>query len=370
MKTRQLIIFGFFLIISALIYFRLNSAKKIEKPSKKEKKSVVYVPIKLVKNILQEFKMSSYGQITPSIDLDMSFEVQGKLEYGKRVLKPGMNFSKGELLYKVNNEEAYYTLVARKSQFASQILNLLPDLELDFPNEKNKWNQFLDKITNVDLLPNFPNFNSQKEKMFFTARGIMAEYYNIKGVETRMQKYFYIAPFSGTIAEVYAEPGSMAGPGVRIAKLVKTGDYEVKVPISIKNLEFFKKETSASFYDSENKLIGTGKINRISDIINQKTQSVDVYYSMKSQGNQIYNGMFLTVSISKLSEEENVTIPRISLNENQVQILENGKILEKKITVLGSKPDSIYVSGLKNGTTVILERAKIVGGKTYKGIIR
>jgi membrane fusion protein, multidrug efflux system len=371
MKIRQFVIFGIFLLVSALIYFRLSSSKKNEAPTKKEKKEITYLPISIVKNSLKEFKMSSYGQINPTVDLDVSFEVQGKLEYGEKVLKPGVKFKKGQLLYQVNNEEAYYSLVARKSQFSSMILSLMPDVELDFPSEKNKWLNFLSKINNTEIVPQIPSFSSSKEKMFFTGKGILAEYFNIKGIETRMNKHFYLAPFNGTVSEVYAEPGSLAGPGVRIAKIVKTGDYEVKVPISIKNLSFFKKETFANFYDSQNQLIGKGRILRISDIVNQKTQSTDVYYSIQvSNENQIYNGMFLTVSISKMSEQENVTLPRLAIENNSVQVLKNGKVFEKNIVVLGNKPDSLYVANLSDGEQVVLERIKIIKNQVVKGIIR
>jgi hypothetical protein len=371
MKIRQIVIFGIFLLISALIYFRLNSTKKLEKPTKKEKKEITYLPVKIAKNSLKEFKMSSYGQINPTVDLDISFEVQGVLEYGEKTLKPGVKFKKGQLLYQVNNEEAFYSLVARKSQFASMILALLPDIELDFPSEKNKWTLFFSRINNTELMPPMPSFTSNKEKMFFTGKSILAEYYTIRGIETRMNKYFYLAPFSGTVFDVYAEPGSLASPGLRIAKIVKTGDYEVKVPISIKNLSFFKKETFANFYDSQDQLVGKGKILRISDIVNQKTQSTDVYYSISVNSEmQIYNGMFLTVSISKMSEQENVVIPRIALENNSVQILKDGKVFEKNVVVLGNKPDSLYVANLSDGDQVVLERTKIEKNKIVKGIIR
>lgn len=353
------------------MYFRLSSSKKMEKPAKKAKQEINYVPILIAKNSKKEFKMSSYGQISPSLDLEISFEVQGKLERGDLLLKPGVKFKKNQLLYQINNEEAYYSLISRKSQFSSMVLSIMPDVELDFPAEKNKWNQFLSKINNTDILPQIPPFSSNKEKMFFTSKGIITEFYNLRGIETRMNKYYYLAPFNGTVSEVYAEPGTIINPGTRIAKIVKTGDYEVKVPISIKNLNFFKKETFANFYDSQDNYIGKGKILRISDIVNQKTQSADVYYTIQFDNNStIYNGMFLTVSISKTSEQENVIVPRVAIENNNVQVLKNGKAIEKDIQVVGKKPDSLYVSNLNDGEQIILERIKISKNQLIKGIKR
>lgn len=371
MKTRQLVIFGIFVLLSGLIYLRLTSAKKNEKPGKKDKQEIAYVPYSLVQNELRNFRLSSYGQVNPTVAVDVSFEVQGKLEYGKRPLRPGMRFSKNELLYQVNNEEAYYALSARKNQLATLIINAMPDIEIDFSSERDKWFSFLNNIKSDQLLPNFPLFKTNKERLFMTSRGITAEYYNLMSSETRMKKYLFIAPFSGTVSDIYTEPGSLAGPGVRIARIVKTGDYEVKVPISLKQLSFFESENSAQFVNANGEVIGTGRINRISDIINQQTQSLDVYYTIQPKANTtLYNGSFLTAEISRSSDEKTMTIPRSALDNNRVQLLDQNHIIERQVTVLGAIPDSVHVSGLKNGDKVILERVDPAKKQKLIGIKR
>jgi multidrug efflux pump subunit AcrA (membrane-fusion protein) len=243
----------------------------------------------------------------------------------------------------------------------------MPDVELDFPAEKNKWLTFLDKLKPSDLMPTLPSFSSAKERMFFTAKGVISEYYNIKSSESRMEKYFFLAPFSGTVVEVYTEPGALAGPGVRIAKIAKTGDFEVKVPITLKKLDFFKKENVAIFNDADGNQVASGKILRISDVINQRTQSVDVYYSLTAKNaDKIYNGMFLTVEIKQKSTERSFTIPRMAMEEDNVQVLKDGKLIERPVSVIGSKPDSLFITGLQNGEKLILERVELKDAKNKK----
>jgi membrane fusion protein, multidrug efflux system len=373
MKKRQLILLGIFLLLSAAIYFRLMSKHTVVEKEAGEKVSVFYLPYRTVENKSKELQISSYGQVNPGLEFDLSFEVQGRLEQGQSFLKPGMKFRKNQLLYKVNNEEAFYTLGARKNQLATLLISAMPDIELDFPSEKGKWMQFLDKLRPAELMPNLPNFASAKERMFFTSRNFLSEYYNIKSLESRMEKYFFLAPFNGTVIEVFTEPGALAGPGVRIAKIAKTGEFEVKVPITLKNLDFFKKENTAVFKNAEGKTVASGRILRISDLINQRTQSVDVYYSLQAvEGNTIYNGMFLTAQIKQTSNESSFTIPRMAMEDNKVQLLSKNKVEERTVQVIGSKPDSLFITGLQNGEKLILERVeeKEVKNKKLVGISR
>ena len=367
MKKRQLILLVVFILLTAAIYFRLTAKHKVEVKEGGTKVTTLYVPVKEVLNSTKELQISSYGQISPGVEFDLSFEVQGKLEVGEVFLKPGMKFRKNQVLYKVNNEEAFYSLSARKIALANLIIAAMPDVELDFPSDKNKWLQFLDRLKPSDLMPSLPGFSSAKERMFFTSKGVITEFYNIKRLESRMEKYFFVAPFSGTVVEVYTEPGALAGPGVRIAKIAKTGDFEVKVPIALKKLDFFKKENVAVFKDSEGNQVATGRILRISDVINQRTQSVDVYYCLSVKNEQtVYNGMFLTVEIKQKSTDRSFTIPRMAMEEDNVQLLKDGKLVERAVNVIGSKPDSLFITGLTDGEKLILERVEEKDSKSKK----
>lgn len=372
MKRNQIILIGIFILITALIFIRISSNKKAPVKQLKEAKTTQYVPVASVDNRLKDIQLISYGQVSPNTELDISFEVQGKLERGEITLKPGVKFRMNQLLYKVNQEEAFYTLSARKSQLANLVIGAMADIELDFPSQKNKWLNFLNDLAPEKRLPELPVISSAKERMFITSRGIMTEYYTIQSQESRMEKYFYLAPFSGTVLEVFAEPGAIVNPGSRIARIAKTGDMEVKVPISLSTLKKFEKEGTADFTDGNGKLIGRGKIIRISDVINQQTQSVDVYYSITAINKEtIYNGQFVNVAIKQTAKVESFTVPNVAVKGNKVNVIIKDQLVEREIVVIGNKPDSLFITGLKNGDLVVLEQVeKSADVKTYKGVKR
>lgn len=373
MKRGQIILLVIFLVLTGLIYLALSSNKKSFSKQTKEENKTVFVPVRKVQNLIRSVEITSYGQISPTMEILISFEVQGKLKQGKKHLKPGMHFSQGELLYQVNNEEAYYQLVAKKTAFNNLIISILPDIQLDFPSELNKWESYAQNIDPSGIqLKGLPKINSTKEKMFLISRGIIAEFYNIRSSESRMEKYYFIAPFSGTVVETYAEPGAIVNPGSQIAKIAKTGSFEVKVPIDIEDLDLYKNKNSVTFTDANGTQIGSGKMLRISDVINQQTQSADVYYSISPLKEiTVYNGMFLNAKIDIKEEKETMALPRNALTDNTAYLLNNGKITEQKILIVGSKPDTVFVTGLSNDATVILERVEEIDNTvTYEGITR
>ena len=373
MKRSQLILLAVFVVISGVIYAVLaNNKKDVVKEMKPEEKTV-YVPIREVQNQLRTVSMESYGQVNPNSEINISFEVQGKLIRGTVTMKPGVKFQKGQLLYRLNKSDSEYTLKARKSALTTIIVASLPDIELDFPAERNKWVKFLDGLNpDAKSLPEFPATNSEKESLFIVGRNILTEYYTLKSMEEQLKKFAYYAPFSGTVISVNAEPGAIASPGMMIARIAKTGNYEVKMPIALDDLDKFKSQKTATFKNTSGEIVGTGKIIRISDVVNQQTQSADVYYSIKAnEGNQIYNGMFLTATIP-IEETKNVmAIPRAAIKKGKVTILENGKLIEREVLQKGEVPDSIFITGLKNGEQLVLEELeKVDPNKKYIGIKR
>lgn len=372
MKRSQIILLSVFIGLTGIIYVILANNKKEDSKELKVENNTVYVPVLNAKNELRTLMLTSYGQILPNSEVIVSVEVQGKLLKGAVTMKPGTNFKEGQILYKIDNQEAIYSLSARKTGLSNLIINALPDIELDFPSERQKWMNFLNNLDPFKMLPDLPAIRSEKERMFITSRTILTEYYNLKSQEERMLKYFYAAPFNGTVVAVYAEPGSVANPGGQIAKIAKSGDYEVKVPISMTDLKLYKENSNATFYDSKNKKIATGKIIRISDVINQQTQSADVYYSVKAlPEQQIYHGMYLNVSINKESAKSTVTLPRVAVKDGKVNVLKNNKLTSVDVIIVSSKPDSVYVTGLTNGQSVLLEQVESNYSKVkYKGIVR
>ena len=126
MKKSQIILFSVTLVLTGIIYAIVLNNKKTELKEVKGEETVKYIPVQVVKNENRSLKTKSYGQVTPYTELDVAFEVQGKLEKGAIKLKPGSKFRFNDLLYKVDSEEMFFTLSARKAQLSNILQFPLP----------------------------------------------------------------------------------------------------------------------------------------------------------------------------------------------------------------------------------------------------
>ena len=372
MKRSQIILFVISLVISGSIFVVLKANQKTQSKTMKEEDKTVHLRTQKVKNAPQRISLVSYGQITPNMELNVAFQVQGELQKGQISMKPGTNFRAGQILYRLDNKDAWFNFQAKKAIISNMILSSLPDIELDFPTERNKWMTFINDLSpNNSKLPALPSMPSTKEEMFFMGRNFFPEFYALQQLESQMDKYVFIAPFNGTVIATFAEPSSIISPSMQVAKIAKTDDFEVKVPVSIKELDNYRNKSSAEFVSADNVVVGTGTILRVSNVINQQTQSADVYYSIKAaEGETIYSGLYVNVSIDQEDNtlKECVVLPRTAMLGGKVKVIDGTKINEVKVIQVGSIPDSIYVTGLKNGQEVLLEQlGKIEKDVKYKG---
>lgn len=355
MKIRHFLIIGGFILVLGLIYLPILSEDKQDKSAEKPSESNNYIPITTAINKSQDLTVESYGQVMPNNQIDITMEVQGVIETGGFDLKVGRSFKKHDILIKIERVEALYNLLARRSAFINLISSIIPDISLDFPEEKEKWENYLDQLEPSKQLPNLPNIESKKEKLLINAKNIPSEYYSIKGLETQMEKYYYLAPFNGTVISSNIEPGSLISPGLTIATIAKTNDHEVKAPVNITDLDFFKNAKEVVFTSPQGVKIGKGKLKRTAKSINQQTQSIDAFFSIyPEKGSDLIQGMFVNLSVSAPLHEASVLLPNNAVVGNKIQLLKDSLIQVKDIIIIGAKGDSIYVKGIEDSSKVVL----------------
>lgn len=353
MKARNIVLIILGIVLIGIIYGPILSKGNGQKPKTDSQKATI-IPVIVAKNELAQVDFEAYGQVTPYTEINVVFEVQGKLLQGDKKLKPGHSFRKGSILYRVDQSEELYTIYSRRSSFNAMLVNLLADIELDFPEELDKWKNFVNNINDKDDLPPLPTFNSDKEKRFINSRNIATEYYNIKSAETRLNKYVYRAPFDGTVVETFAEEGSYVSPATSIARIVKTGDYEVKVPIKKEDLNHFTTAQNLWFIAPNKDTVGRGKIIRTSNVVNQQTQSIDTYLSITPlKGRKVYQGDFLNLVCAENLKMKTVTLPHTAIEENKIQYLKDSSLHILNITNLGYKGDSLLIANIPENTKVL-----------------
>ncbi len=358
MQIRQLVIVGIAIAITAASAILMNFLAEQKEPPKEMKPPEIkkYVKTTPVTYSNIQATVEAYGRVQTAQSLDLLSEVSGRMYEGTIRLKEGVNFKKGTLLFYIDQKEADLNLKAQKSNFLKDLAAILPDLKVDFEDSYDKWRSYFSKIDLDKDLPALPEVDSDKEKTFLATKGVYSNFYSIKSAEVRLKKHSYYAPFDGSIMEVTLETGAYVNPGQKIGKIIREGLNELKVSVETKDIPWIREESEAGIFSEETDQVWTGKVTRISDFVNQATQSVDVFIAIRPGNHRIYDGQFLLASIPAEKITNGMIIPRnIIYNGNEVFVLEDTLLKVHQIDVLRLSENEAIFNGLDQGVDLVSE---------------
>lgn len=371
MKVRHFVIIGVAIGVIALMFIVISNNKGKDEKKKKEQQ-MDYFAAHTVRNDTFKYEVASHGIVTAIHQVPLASEVQGKMLPGSVPFRPGVSFKKGQVLCKIDNAEYLYTLAARKSSFVNLIASILPDIQLDFPEEKEKWQDYLDKIVLNKPLPEMPMWNSKKEKVFLASRNIITEYFTIKSQEERVTKYTIHAPFNGMFLTTNTQVYANVSPGVQLATIMQTGAFELKAPFQVQDLSYIEEGTEADILHTDGSVIGHGKVDRISDQINANTQSVDVYFTIVSKdGVKIRSGQYVNVNVTTERVPNVIEVPRKAISGNTIYTYttQDSLLHKTEVEVIRKLNDSYLVRGIQDHDTLIVDRVEDYVDTVKVGIV-
>ncbi len=359
MKPRQIIIVGVGLLILFAGVFGKSflASQKKSQPKKTPRESFTNVPVLPVKYTEQETELSYFGRVGTYQSVALISEVAGRIQQGAVYLRPGQRISKGQLLFKIDDQETRLNLKSQKSQFMKSIADILADLQIDYPESFDGWQKYFESIQVDKPLPKIPEVKDMKEKTFLSTRGIFSSYYTILAQEERLSKFRVYAPFSGSISDVLLEPGAVANPGSRIATLTRTSQLELVLPVRSEDLQWLTRGKEVDVESEDGKMQWKGKIARIGEKVNPTTQSVNVYVSVNvDPKSPVYDGQYLRAVLPGNVVQKAMTIPRSAMfDKNKVYLVVDGKLKRSEVTVHKVNPKTAIISGLPVGEKLVSE---------------
>lgn len=358
MNKRQWIILGSTLgVLVVAIGLQSFFASQKEEPEIKKapviKKYVTTTPV-TYEDIATH--VVGYGRVQNAHTLDLLSEVSGRMYEGQVRLKQGERFRKGNLLFYIDDTEEKLTLKSQKSNFLRDIASILPDLKVDHPDNFAAWETYFAAIDIEEDLPELPKTVSEKEKTFLATQGIYSTFYTIKSAEARLKKFRYYAPFDGSISEIVVESGAFINPGTRIGTILRSGVHELRVSVETRDIPWIQLGAPVEVYSEETQQSWRGEVVRISDYVNQNTQSVDVFVAIQPGRQKIYDGQFIQAAIPARIIKDGMLIPRNVLYDgNEVFVVEDTLLKVKKVNVHRLTEESAIISGLEDSSDLIIE---------------
>lgn len=342
---------GILLLVGAFLLFRqLSEGKKQSRPV--PQKSVTTVFVNTVENYNSPVFITTTGQLVAKTKVELFSEVQGIFEYSTREFKPGVYYKKGEVLLKINKDEFEASVQAQKSALYNQIVALLPDLQLDFPETFPNWEKYLaDFDLNQSVNP-LPDPMSEKEKLFIAGRNIQSSWYNIQNQEVRLSKYTIYAPYSGILTEATVTPGTLVRQGQKLGEFINPNVFEMEVPVNISLGERLKIGKQVALHDLEKTKTWNGKVIRINGKVDPTSQTIKTFIQVNGEG--LKEGMFLEAEIKAKDEPNTFELDRkLLIDQSKVFVVADTTLELREVTPVFYNDKSVIVKGLVDGTKIL-----------------
>ena len=356
MQKRQWLISGILtlvILLGAALAFQVLKAKKTSTVSDAKPEVVIrevnvaqFAPTTLSSEIALDGRLSAYEKVS------LGSEVTGRLLSTGKNHKIGSYFSKGDLLFQVANSDEQLSLYAQRSSLLNAITQIMPDLKFDHPQSFDSWKRYLDEMDVKSVLKELPKPQTDKEKYYIAGKNIYNLYYSIKSAEDRMGNYNIYAPFSGVFLSVSAYPGSLVTPGMTLGQLMNTSRFEMVAPLAMDDIKYVSTGQKVSLSSESLGATWTGSVSRISNQLDQATQSIPVYISVTGKG--LRDGVFLKGTLAGKELSGVSEIPRaVIIDQNHVWVYQNGKAVKKALEIVARKDQQVIVKGLSETDQVI-----------------
>lgn len=354
-KRQILVIIGFLILIGALAIAWYFISEEPGQGSEEETELAVAVEVMEVKNGPVQTYISLTGRLEPEDRIDIYSEVNGIMEAASKDFKVGVNYRKGELLLRINDDEMRQNLISQRAQFISLLANTTADLRIDFPEIYDEWANYLAAMEADKPLKPLPEVQNRRQKLFLTGRNIYGQYHALQQMEERLSKHRIYAPFSGTLTEVMINRGALVMQGQRLGEFARAGVYQLRASVGLYDRQYISPGNNVSLRPVQQEKSYTGTVERINEKVDPQMQTVEVY--IRVEGEELTPGMYMEGKVAAEEYPNSMQIPRrIMVEEGAVFVIEDSTAVLREVEVLHKTSEEAVVRGLKNGSTLILEQ--------------
>lgn len=360
--TPVLIILGFIVLFAVLAI----TAPKPERADNTVRPASVFVAEAAPQPVV--LTVESQGEVRPLIEIDLSAQVSGRIDYVNPNFVQGGFFEAGETLVRV--EDADYRLaVTRAEALVAQRRQQLVREQAESDLAREEW-QSLGRGDASALTLREPQL-ADAQAQLAAAEASLAE------ARLNLERTRVSAPFAGRVRTKSADLGQYVGPGTRLGRVFATDAVEVALPLSDGELAMLNMplafQASDAMPGSEvrlSALVGgalrewTGRIVRTDAVIDTQTRTLNAIVEVDDPygdaaagaGAPLAIGLFVTAEIEGRSIDNAYVLPRAALRaEDRMYVAErDGTLSVRTVDVIDSSAERVVVaSGVTAGERVI-----------------
>lgn len=177
------------------------------------------------------------------------------------------------------------------------------------------------------------------------------------------------APFTGVLADVAVDVGQFVGVGTPIARLISTGDLQLEVSLTARQLAILgwhAQDLSLNPPAAQIEVVqGTtttrygARVSFVSQRVEPETQMIPVRLELDAvEGQELPRpGQFVEVTLFSNEAVASAWIPTKSIYQrDQVLLVEEGQLVARPVDLLGTRLDETLVGGLSSGDELVVDR--------------
>lgn len=354
-KRRLTIVLGLVLIAGGVVTCNKLKESRTSPPLKEPPPQTRAVRTLTAKNGPVRLSIPITGRLRATDRMLLTAEVGGVLQRTGKAFREGVSFRQGDVLLRIDDGEVRAQINAQQSAFLRTLVQLVPDLRIDLPEQAAKWDAYLKSMPVDGQLSELPKLVNDQERNYLAGRGVLDQYYGIRALYERRAKYVITAAFDGVVTAAGIEPGTIVTPGTRLGEFIAPASLELETAIGAGELPLVKVGDTLRLTSTEGPGSWTGRIIRLGESIDVSTQTVKVFVHVEGKG--LRDGQYLSGSIQAGSLNDAVSVPRSALLEDAALYKVTDSALSKQpVTILHQGVEQAVVQGLTDGQVVVTDR--------------
>lgn len=373
-------------LVLAIALFMIMGALKPKPEEKTEEVKAIPVLTALSVSENVTLKVSAQGEVQPRTKINIVPQVSGKITYMSSKFIEGGQFSKGDLLIRIEPTEYELRVVQAKANVAQA--------ETVLVREKSEADLALQDFQDLNTGQTPSALTLREPQMAEAAARLASAKAQLGEAELQLRRTSLYAPFSGRVTSRAVNQGEFVTTGTRLGEVYSVAVMDVRLPMTNEDLAqaglklgFVAGKSNPGLPVSLSaNVAGTyatwqGRIVRTDSGFDPKTRVLFAYAEVKdpfgagaSNGTPLAPGLFVTADIDGEVLDNMIIIPRAALRgKDQVYVAgDDDKLSIHTVSVASSDREKAVVSGgLPSGVHVVTSPIRgVADGMTINRVDR
>jgi RND family efflux transporter MFP subunit len=349
--------------------FTLLSSKRVNPKQQRVEKLPTLVEVITVKPAQQTITVDAMGTVIPAKSITVFPEVSGKVINQSPELLPGGRFKSGQVMLRIDPQEYDYSIRLQQANVSQAKQQLAIERGLKVV-AKEEW-----LLTPEENRPRGEAKSlALREIQYDSAQAALdAAIGNLEKAQMYKRRTVIRAPFNAMVTEEFVDRGQVVSPNSKIAGLVGTDTFWVRVSVAAHKLPMIDIPGVNSQHGSsviiKNRLSDNMEIQRQGRVIKLLGELdpqgkmarllIEIDDPLGSTTAPLLLGSYVELEIAGRQLQEVVSLPRRALRDQSriwVKTPEN-KLEIRSVTVVWSQAEQVMVRGdLKAGEQVITSK--------------